>query len=367
MTFFLLFSAIILGFLFEKSKAVSAYILSAMYLLAAFNYDNYDYYSYTISYAKTAGLSFDFRYIGYSMFIHFFSSRGLTYSQYLKFAFIPVFIILFIAVCKLTDKPNRVLALFLIFPFGIDAIQLKALYSEVFALLGIALLFDKISDDTKKNFDYRYIWSAVLFILSVLFHFSGAFYLAAVIVFYYFRKKYWFNKAVIFSSAIGFLAVFSGVLPAVMSIAESVGILSNVDYLSSYASRSTRWGFIITFIPVFLMVGACWCLYQPDKHTMDESSKSKKQIIIQQFVLTGLLILPLLMMHMVFDRLARVYMILMYVLFANAPRTRRITVKQVFAYSMFVISIACFFYIDIFSSFDGTLLALLNYSELFSF
>ena len=364
MTFILFFSAIILGFLFEKSKAVSAYILSAMYLLAAFNYDNYDYYSYTVSYAKTAGLSFDFRYIGYSMFIHFFSSRGITYSQYLKIAFIPVFIILFIAVYKLTDKPNRVLALFLIFPFGIDAIQIKALYSEVFGLLGIALMFDKMSDDKKRNFDYRYVWSAIFFVLSVLFHFSGAFYLAAIAVFYCFRKKYWFNKAVLASSALGFLAVFSGLLPAAMSIAESLGILSNLEYLSSYASRSTRLGFIITFLPVFLMVGACWCILQPDYEAVDKQTKN--QLLIRQFVLTGLLILPLLMMHMVFDRLARVYMILMYVMFVNAPRQRRITIKQVFAHVMFILSVACFFYIDIFSTLDGTLLAILNYSELFS-
>ena len=363
MTILLLLSAIILGFLFEKSKVVSAYILSVMYLLAAFNYDNADYSMYTISYANSAGFTYNFRYIGYSMFVHFFSSQGVPYNHYLKIAFIPIFLILFIAICKLTDKPNRVLALFLVFPFGIDVIQVKAFFSEVFGLLGISLLLDRLSNNLKKSFDYRLICAIVLFILSVLFHFSGFFYVVVVALFYFFRNRHWFNKAIIIASVAGFVAVLSGILARAMSIAGSIGIISDTEYLSGYATKATRLGFVVTFIPALLMVGACWILFDPED---SEGHYSKKQVLIRQFMLTGLMVLPLLVMHMVFDRLARVYMIMMYSLFANAPRPKRITTKQFFAYAMFVVSIIWFFGIDILSAFDGTLLALLKNSELFS-
>lgn len=362
MTYFLLISAIILGCIFKKSKIVSVYILCSMYLLAAFNYDNYDYYSYTISYAKTASTTFDYRYFGYSMFEHLFSSRGLTYSEYLKFAFIIVFVVLYIAIRSLTDKPNQVLALFMIFPFGIDAIQLKALFSEVFGLLGIAFLFEDISLIRKSFKNRRFVLSVICFLLSVLFHFSGAFNLAAVALFFLFRQKRWFNKTVILASLMGFVAVFSGILGKVMSIAGALGVISDTEYLSSYASRATNLGFIITFIPVLLMVGASWLIIRDDKK---EEQSTTKQLIIRQFILTSLLVLPLLTMHMVFDRLARIYMILMYILFVNHPKLERLTIKQVFAYVMFVLSIAWFFFIDIYSTLDGTLLAVLNYSEIF--
>ncbi len=363
MTLVLLLSAIILGFLFEKSKAVSAYMLSVMYLLAAFNYDNADYSMYTISYANSAGFTYNFRYIGYSMFVHFFSSQGVPYSQYLKIAFIPIFIILYIAICKLTDRPNRVLALFLVFPFGIDYIQVKAFFSEAFGLLGIALLIDKLGNDMKKQVDFKLICSMAFFVLSVLFHFSGFFYVVVAAVFYCFRNKHWFNKAIIIASVVGFVAVLSGILARAMSIAGSIGIISDTEYLSGYATKATRLGFVVTFIPALLMVGACWFLFNSEE---SDERFNKKQVLIRQFMLTGLMVLPLLVMHMVFDRLARVYMIMMYSLFANAPRPKRITTKQFFAYAMFVVSIIWFFGIDILSAFDGTLLALLKNSDLFS-
>lgn len=362
MTYFLFISSIILGFIFKKSKAVSAYILTSMYLLAAFNYDNYDYFSYTVSYAKTASTTFDYRYIGYSMFEHLFSARGLTYSEYLKFAFIIVFIVLYYAICKLTDKPNQVLALFMIFPFGIDAIQLKALFSEVFGLLGIALLFNDMCETKSLLKNRHLVMTIVCFVLSILFHFSGAFNLAAVVLFFFFRNKRWFNKTVIIASLVGFVAVYTGILGKIISIAGALGVISDTEYLSSYATKSTNFGFLITFIPVLLMVGACWLVVREDKK---EEQLTIIQLIIRQFVLTGLLVLPLLTMHMVFDRLARIYMILMYILFVNHPRLERLTIKQVSAYVMFVLSISWFFFIDIYSTLDGTLLAVLNYSEIF--
>ena len=361
MTYFLFFSSITLGFLFKKSKAVSAYILSAMYLLAAFNYYNADYYSYTLSYANAAGYRFNFRYIGYSMFVHFFSSRGITYSQYLKIAFVPIFLILFVTICILTDRPNPVLALFLVFPFGIDVIQLKAFYSEMFGLLGIALLLDGITKELKHNPNYRYVLSVVFFALSVLFHFSGLFYFLAALLFCLFRNKQWFSKAICLMSIVGLGAVLSGVLGKVMSIAGSLGVISEVEYLSSFASRSTRFGFILTFIPVVLMVSASWLIIQPSSDNIND----RKQQIIRQFMLTGLLILPLLVMHIVYDRLARIYLILMYSLFADVPKPNRVTIKQFLAYTMCFLAIVCFFFIDIYPSLEGTLLAILDNSELF--
>lgn len=360
MTVFLLLSAIVLGFLFEKSKVVSAYIVSAMYMLAAFNYQNADYYTYTISYANSASPFFNYRYLGYSMFVHFFSSRGLTYSQYLKIAFIPIFIILFVAICYLTDRPNRVLALFLIFPFGIDVVQLKALFSEMFGLIGIAFIINNVSEINKFKQKQKYILAAFFFVLSVLFHFSGLFYVAVTGLFVCFREKKWFPKAVIAFSLLGLFAVMTGLLSKTISFASSLGIVSEADYLSNYALKTTRLGFVVTFIPVLLMVGSSLFITSSRKE-----KNTKKQLAIRQFLLTILLILPLLVMHMVFDRLARVYIILLYILFVNAPKCSKITIKQVCSYVMFFVSIVWFFYIDIYSFWDSTLLSILKYSELF--
>ena len=333
-----------------------------MYFLAAFNYDNADYYSYTLSYNQAISIGADYRYLGYSSWVHLFGSRGITYSQYLLFSYAFTFTVLFVAIRILTDKPNPVLAYYLIFSFGVDVVQLKALYSEVIALLGISIILKRVIADKKEKVDYKILIGFILCFVSMLFHFSGAFYIVACGIYYIMKNRENISKRIFIFLGLSLILIYSGLLPNILNFANRLGIISNFDYLIQYGQRSTRWGFLITYVGVFLLVGACW---QKSDSFINKDKTRLDQDVLRQFIITALLLLPLLLINWAYDRLIRIYMVLMYIYFVNKPKTNIVTGRQALSYITFISAIAYFYYIDISSTFDRTLGAILRYNSLF--
>lgn len=365
-TYVLFASVIIVGLICQRSRIASAYILSALYLLAAFNYMNADYVSYTMSYQQTSAAVFEYRYIGYSLFIHFFGSRGFSYSMYLKVVFVLLIAVLFIAIRLLTDKPNGVLALFAIFPFAMDVVQVKAFYSEVLALFAIAILLRMLSGDSTRRFGIKLFFVIILGILSVSFHFSSVYYLIVGILFYLIKDRRKLSSKVFIVSVATFVLVYSGSLAVIMRLASRIGVISNMEYLSRYFQRSTRWGFIISFAGVFLIMIACALSDISLEWTNDTDIFQKRQDLLRSFIMTVSMVLPFLMISVTFDRLLRIYMVLLYIYFINLPMTIEVNLRKILSYTAFVLSLVFYFVTDIYFVYDGTLFSILNYSELYT-
>lgn len=361
-TYVLFASVIIVGLIFQRSRIASAYILSALYLLAAFNYMNADYVSYTMSYQQTSAAVFEYRYIGYSFFIHFFGSRGFSYSMYLKVVFVLLIAIMFIAIRLLTDKPNAVLALFAIFPFAMDVVQVKAFYSEALAFLAVAILIRIMSENETVKINLKLIAALGIGILSVLFHFSSIYYLIAGAMFCLIKDRKKLNSRVFIASVVTLFIIYTGCLSVILKVFNKIGLISNMGYLERYFEKSTRFGFLVTFVGVFLIIGACLLSEEPED-TSDPVMK--RQSLLRSFILTIYMVLPLLMVNISFDRLVRVYMMLMYIFFVNQPKTIDVNLKKTLSYVMFIGSIVFFFVFDIYSFYEGTLKAILDYSELY--
>ena len=358
MTYFLFFSAILVGLIFKKSKIAGAYILLSLYTLSAFNYHNADYYAYTISYRHSS--SSEFRYFGYSVITNFFFFFLIPYEDYLKIIFVIILVMLYFAVNLITNKPNLVLALFTIFSFGIDAIQIKAFSSEVLSLLSIVIIIKLLSlNHDEKHRKYLYIIAFALSIAGSLLHYSGIYYVAIEIVYLLIVHRKKIKRSILVILGLFALMLYSGLLPIVLRIGHSVGVISNIDYLSQWVVRKTRFGFIITFIGVFLLLASI-------AYKGDDSSDTPLQSVIREFLFTSVLILPLLIMNWTYDRLLRVYAILLYAYFANKRICAIISFKQVSSILVLLSFVSYMFYIDIFMSYEGTLGAIFKYSLLFN-
>lgn len=355
MTYFLCISSIAIGLFFKKSKIVTAYILSAMFVLAAFNNFNADYNNYIISYGQSAIPGSAYRYLGYTSWVRLFAVNGIVYSAYLKFAFLFLLILLFIGIRILTDRPNVVLALYMLFSFGVDVVQLKTYYSEIFALIGLAILFRAMSNRQRKRPLLQIAAAVLMGILSTAFHFSGIYYLIVGAVFYISFRNRKFKWRIMAIALFAFVLVYTGLISKVMSLASSLGLISNTEYLAQYTQRATRYGFIIPSLGIILMIMTCQKL---DVHW------NAKLVILQSFMFTAMLLVPLLTINWAYDRLARIYMIILYIIYSKQKYSLQLNRRQLYSTLLLVASIGFMFCIDVYSCYDGTLGAVLNNSEL---
>ena len=358
MTYFLFFSAICLGLIFPKSKIASGYILVCLYLLAAFNNQNVDYYSYTISY-KNSSISSGYRYLGYTYFSQFFSSRGVTYEDYLKILFFIILLILYVAICLSCSKPNIVLALFTIFPFGVDVVQVKAFSSEVLSLLSVIILINALSDKHQdcKNL-FLYFVSAILILAAGSMHYSALYYLVVEFVFVLLAKRHNYTRKILVLLIVIAGVLSSGLIPFALKMGARFGLISNMDYLSQWGIRSTRLGFLVTFTGVILLLLST-------VHRSGDNADYSKTVLMRRFLFASVFLFPLLMINWSYDRLIRVYAIILYIYFANKKRNFVIPVRQLCSIIVLLFFIMYMYGIDIFTAYEGTLGAIFSHSLLF--
>lgn len=142
MVYLLVGSAILLGIIYEKTKGVTWYQLSLIWILLGWSYGNPDYHNYLIRYkyydssalaAKTEWL--------FTKIFAFGNKMKLEYQEFLPILALIYVVVLGIIVVKLSATPNLVLSLYLIFPACIEATQIRFVMANIFIYLGFLVLF----------------------------------------------------------------------------------------------------------------------------------------------------------------------------------------------------------------------------------
>lgn len=364
MTYILYVAAILAGFVFKKSRLCTGFIYIVMVLLAGFRTRSADLANYMLEYIQASeDVSKFTRYIGYFLFQKFFVGIGLEFDEYLIMVYIIGFLLLIISVRMLTVKVNYVLALYLIYSFALDAIQIKSLLAEVFALLGIVLLLKKHkTDEPKKMFsDFKgTIIPIIIIFIGGLFHFSSMLYVVCAIIYVLVQYKKKIMSKIYIICGVAVLFVISGGISYIFSIANSLGILGDMTYLSYWTNVNTRLGWIIPASWVLLDYFVCRYISSRNNIFMENNLKNA----IVKFSMLVVLIIPFLLLDVTMCRLMRVFIILQYVLVANEKFTSRQKLTQFASYVAFLICIIFSVWYEILPVYDGTLGALLRYNSL---
>ncbi len=375
MTLILYISALVAGLIFRRSKICTIYILSVMYILSAFNVKNADYATYQSSYQNMLGSGRTlFRYRGYTDFTYLFGSNGIDFEHYMIYFYLIMFVIMIVAIRLLTEKVNPVLSYYMIFSYGIDVVQMKSLFADVLILLAVSLLIRNEVIKAEDEMDHaakvkrrilRRSLPYMILIYAVTIHFSALFFLACSLLFVTIKNKGKMLKRVFYISIFFSVLIYVGFLPVVMHYANVLGILGDMDYMMHWATRSTRFGFILTFVLVGLVVIAI----NVDRLSWDRDDTRDrvglKYKFIADYTLTAMLALPFLVMNGHFSRLIRPYMILMYIYYVHKKKMQKIRTGELIGYLCYMGSIVYAFWIDIYPSMEGTLGALLEFNRLF--
>lgn len=357
MAIFVYISTIVLGLLFKKSKICTAYILSIMYIFSAFRITSADYENYKIAYNSIETTSY-YKYAGYTSFQKVFHNIGLSFEQYNIVFYIIVLLLFAVAIRILTKNVNSVLAYYMIFSFPIDAVQMKSYLSEALSLVAISIIIKYIKFDEDKKLNAKQLVIALgCFIMALYIHFSSAFYLIAAILYFTTKNRNSISKKV-FALTITFsLVCYSGFFAVILKIANNLGIVGRLDYLDMYTIKTGKLGFILYAGWIILLIFAC-------RYNKNEVCMETGQSEISSFMLTSILIIPFLILNVEYNRLIRIYMILLYIFYSNIKKKTIISKKILFNYSAYFFSIIFSYCYIVVNLYEGTLGALLKYNSI---
>lgn len=365
MTYILFILAVLLGLMMRKSKICTVYIFTVMVVLAAFNYQNADFVNYQASYS-TALQTKSFRYVGYSGLLKFSTNIGLSWLQYRVVFYIFVFIILVCAIKMLTKNVNIVLALYLVTYYGMDVVQMKSHIADTIAFFAISYVIKYIAKDEQLR-NWRIILAMALLVLSSFLHFSAVFYIPAFLVFIILYRRKNMTKKMIAIAGVALVAVYGGIITIVTQYANKLGLLGDMSYLEGWLHRNTGLGYLLSVAFIAAAILSCNLNNRNENALILVSLDSRQRIniLLSRFMLTLLMLVPLLIVNSQFGRLIRVYILILLSYYANKQiRFRASSVRFIAMILSLLITIGFSIYDSSYSFYDTTLGAILKYNSL---
>lgn len=233
----------------NKSKFVTVLNFILMWILMGWCTSNADYmvyynrYNYPQYYPTLEFL--------YSALQNLFRNFNADYNMFLICMSLLFLLVRYFIILKSTDKPNLLIAFWLIFPFVVECTQLRTFYATSVVYLGIYLLF-KSSKHNKEKF-------IISIVIATLIHAAMIIYLILIIPYVYkgkvskLRIKIWLTTFVLV------LLLISGILlPIVTYVANIIGIGAKFieTYLANTMQYSTAniFGYIIEMIVLYILV-----------------------------------------------------------------------------------------------------------------
>lgn len=145
-----------------------------MWLLFGWNRWNADYYGYQQTYYSIGSYNVFYEYfeqfeIGYRYFCRFMFSLGVDYDTFLIIYSLIGLLLIGSTIIKFTNKPGYVLALYFIYPFLMDIVQIRNFMAMAFIIFGIRYLFS-----SRKVDQFKYVFFVFL---AASFQSVGLFYL----------------------------------------------------------------------------------------------------------------------------------------------------------------------------------------------
>ena len=300
---------IIMGLLFPKSKIITFLLTLFMVISICFRTQGADWTVYTNEYKWSAYQIFsDVHYVGYLILEQFGHRLGLTFEQFTVFVGIISIMLFLFGTTKLTSNINVVFALFLIYPFSHEAVQVRTFLANSIIIAALPLILkedNKIADRKKRLINIILFY--VLSILACTIHFEAAFYLICVSLMLFLPKKY--GRSYIFGGTIILFALIqTGILPTIVSRFNT--------RIAYWLSGKTGLGIII---PIFISLVIWYGMQMVGKCCVAKSSETEKKIFERLLRLSNFIIIliPLFCYDITFNRLWRLFLFVFYIMIAN--------------------------------------------------
>lgn len=311
---------ILLGFVANKSKIVSLLDLTFFIIASGFRTQGNDWNIYAAEYRWAPyQTSVDVKYPGFLSFEQFSINHGLDFKKFLVFAAIVGGCLLFLGIYCFSENPNAIFSLFLLYPFGHEATQMKSFIADVIIYCSIPLIL-KIKPETKtREKIFRICCYLLLNYIAIQFQFSVAFYVLSTIVYLLLYKKDAY-KYLLPITFISFFIVYSGIFNPILRSLNARA--------QDYIEINTRFGMIIPIgITILLLV----LDEELIKLCKNANLKEINKIPIENFQKYSqciLLMIPLLCYDITFNRLWRLFLLLTYTVFAKFLYLKKISINS---------------------------------------
>lgn len=213
----------------KKSTLLSLLLFITLWILFGFNTENADYRFYELMF--NGAINIPDR--GFEFLLGFFNLIGFTYQQFLIVITLICYVIIFISIKRYTENLSYVMALYFIFPFMFDVVQIRNFIALTILLYGLQYLFTNNKTDIFKYICFVLVASTI--------HFAFLFYLVLILVKFF---SSWKKMLVILSAFIilVILILYSGFLTVLLNY------LFNYPRVPGWFEIHTNLGFLVPFL-----------------------------------------------------------------------------------------------------------------------
>ncbi|WP_176706032.1 EpsG family protein [Paenibacillus hemerocallicola] len=302
----------IIGLTIKKSKVVFGVLFIFMWILFGWNTGNADYFGYEQTYYSLESYNgfnvyFAEYEIGYRFVYKLAHAFGMNYNTFLIVYSLIGLMLISNTILKYSAKPSYVMALYLIYPFLMDIVQIRNFMSMAIIIFAARYLFSSRKGDL-----FRYV---LFVLLAASFQVVGLFYLILLLAKVRARIKLvkWISLITIFL-VLFLILLMSGI---------AIPILGGMAYLGTKTSITTQIGYLFYFIIGFLLVRFSYKKVRTledssssGKHVVDYSKMNMANIILNINIII-LCVYPLVFFSTEFMRLYRNILLLNYILFSH--------------------------------------------------
>lgn len=309
---------IFLGLIASKSKIITILDVIFFIISSGLRTQGGDYVIYVNEYRWAPyQTSADVKYPGFLKIEQFTFDHGINFEHFLILVAIIGFILMIIGVYQVTDNPNTLLSLYMLYPFGHDAIQMKTFTADAIIIFALPLIL-KLDLNNKKKIDtIKILIYFLLCIIAASIQYSIIFYGIIAIIYIFVSNKYQL-KTLIAVDIVSILLIYSGILPR---------MLSNLDFRGSsrnYITLNTRFGMLFPIILTILI----YCISQKTIELSKKNGLIKINNInidnYQKYIQCILILIPLFCLDITYNRLWRIFLILIYSLMSKFIHLKRI-------------------------------------------
>lgn len=349
MVWFLYFIAIISGLLAKKNKIVTIYIIVVASIIFGYANNIPDLEGYRGVY-NCAGNMNDIYYsyymefeAGYKYLGLVFHNLNISFENFRMFLFFVLFTIMALSICKLSNNPNVLLALYMVYPFPIEVIQAR---NGLASCIVVAVMCNYIFRE-KNIFKFN-----LGIFVATLFHSSSLVYLVFNLMYlneHIFKRLY---KYVLLLDFILVGLIYFNIF--------------NLQKINSYFQTKTSFITIITFVVLI------FCLFVILLYSK-KNIKFKNMIILitlrtkivyeNRFMAIMLLFVPLLIFHFDFFRIIRNVLIIINMLVLKNLNIK--TVNYLINVNGILIILCILVYRTCIYSYDPSLLELIIGNNIF--
>ena len=329
---------ILIGLLFPKSKIVTGLMFLFMVVSICFRTQGADYLIYRNEYMWSVSQMFsDVHYAGYLYIEHIAHNIGIEFEQWLVVIGLISTAFMYLGIRRLTPNVNAVLALFLIYPFSHEAVQVRTYLANSLFIFALPLVLKEPVANTPNTHGKlkklekqipRYILFYVLAVIACTFHFEAIFYVACITFMLFLPKKY--GKAYVFGGAIILFGLIEiGILPAIISRFNT--------RIAYWLSGRTGLGIII---PIFITLIIWYGMQLAGKMCVKKSVDSSENFFYKRILRLSdfiILTIPLYCYDITFNRLWRLFLILFYVMIARLMRNKMSRNQRLWLISILII------------------------------